>query len=62
MSDMKIFEDICENSSVKVSEERIYNQMDIVWGHLRFSLLKLANVALILLITLRNNAAEERYF
>ena len=59
---IKIPEDIWEKSSVKVPEECIYHCTDIVWGHLRTSLPKLANIPLFLLTILRSNAAEEHIF
>ena len=62
MSDMEIPEGIWEKSLVKVSEERIYHPMDIIWGNLRTFLPKLANIALFFLTILHSTPGEERIF
>ena len=62
MSDMEIPEGIWEKSLVKVSEERIYHPMDIIWGNLRTFLPKLANIALFFLTIPHSTPGEERIF
>ena len=62
MSNTEIPEDIWEQSLVKDTEERKYYRMDMIWGYLRASLPRLADIALFLLTIPHSNATEERIF
>ena len=48
MSNTEIPEDIWEQSFVKDTEEHKYYRMDMIWGYLRASLPRLADIALFL--------------
>ena len=62
MSNDDISKEIWEESLVKVSEGHTYHRMDIIWGEIRKSLPKLADIALFLLTIPHSNAGEERIF
>ena len=55
MSHDEISKDVWDESLIKVSEERAYHRIDIIWSHLKTTFPKLANIALFLLTLPHSN-------
>ena len=62
MVSAEISDDIWEESKVRVTDEKSYHRMDIIWGSQRDTLPNLSSIALFLLTIPHSNAAEERIF
>ena len=60
MSNNEIPTDVWDESIVKVSDQRTYHRLNIIWSHLKTTLPQLANIALFLLTIPHSNTGEER--